>query len=58
MQMRTQLNRLAWVDTAKGFAALLVVLGHNLKGMLEENLIASDAVLWMRTVNWVYSFHM
>ncbi len=54
----TENNRIRWIDTAKGFTAILVVLGHDIKGMLDENLIASSPVPWIRVVDWIYCFHM
>ena len=54
----TENNRIRWIDTAKGFTAILVVLGHDIKGLLEENLIVSCPAPWVRVVDWIYCFHM
>lgn len=50
--------REAWLDSLKGFAALLVVLGHVLSGYLDAGTFpaAYDSFYAVRT--WIYSFHM
>ncbi len=51
-------NRILWIDAVKGFTAVLVVLGHNLMGMLDEGMFVSGTEAWTCLVNWIYSFHM
>jgi fucose 4-O-acetylase-like acetyltransferase len=50
-------RRVTWVDTAKGFGIILVVLGHTLRG-----LVSSDIMSWTPAARfvdtWIYAFHM
>jgi fucose 4-O-acetylase-like acetyltransferase len=49
--------RVDWVDYAKGFGILLVVIGHTLRGLTgASNTIYSRE--WMHVDTWIYSFHM
>ena len=52
-------GREAWLDSLKGFAILLVILGHVLSGYLDAWTFGYDAVYsfyYVRT--WIYYFHM
>jgi fucose 4-O-acetylase-like acetyltransferase len=53
----TQVNRVAWVDFAKGIGIFLVVLGHTIRGIFTYNYAENSGVLqWLDT--WIYAFHM
>lgn len=47
----------SWVDAAKGFGIILVVVGHTVRG-----LVSSDIMTWTPTSRfvdaWIYAFHM
>lgn len=49
--------RVTWVDTAKGYGIILVVLAHAVRG-----LISSDIMTWTSVTRfvdaWIYAFHM
>jgi fucose 4-O-acetylase-like acetyltransferase len=50
-------SRLTWVDTAKGFGIILVVLGHALRGLVSGEIITSTPLV--RFIDdWIYAFHM
>lgn len=50
-------QRIEWVDAAKGFGIVLVVAGHELRGLLTAGIITDDGIA--RLVDrWIYSFHM
>lgn len=51
------MNRLAWVDYAKGIGILLVVYGHVLRGLESSNL-ALSATFYSISDQLVYGFHM
>ena len=54
MQMTAKFERLNWIDSLKGIAILLVVLGHTLDGTPMYS--TTD---WMKQVHgFIYSFHM
>lgn len=50
--------RESWLDSLKGYACLLVILGHVLSGYLDAWTFedAYSSFYWVRT--WIYSFHM
>lgn len=51
------LQRLDWIDVAKGIGILLVVLGHLLRGLVSAGILAPNEAL--RVIDSViYSFHM
>lgn len=50
-------GRLYWLDMAKGYAIILVVIGHTLRGLMEEGILAKDGI-WSWVDNAIYSFHM
>jgi fucose 4-O-acetylase-like acetyltransferase len=53
----TRTFRLSWVDTAKGFAIILVVFGHVLWGLINSKILTWTPIT--RFVEaWIYSFHM
>jgi fucose 4-O-acetylase-like acetyltransferase len=50
-------SHLTWVDTAKGFGIILVVLGHALRGLVSSEILRSTPLV--RFVDdWIYAFHM
>lgn len=51
------LDRLIWVDTAKGIGIVLVVLGHVLVGLNGAGLI-NDKKMYTLAFDIIYSFHM
>src|SRR6478735_9264285 len=56
IQKHTQ-SRESWIDVAKGWGILLVVLGHALRGLQNAQLLPSTG--WSHGLDaWIYSFHM
>ena len=53
-----QKNRIHWLDAWKGFATLLVVLGHIADGYLDAGLFAENTAALQRIYEVIYSFHM
>lgn len=52
-----EIDRVKWVDAAKGLGIILVVLGHVLRGVVASDLIApTPAVQFVDA--WIYAFHM
>ena len=52
-----QQGRVDWVDAAKGFGIILVVVGHATRGLLGARILTETAsVQYVDT--WIYSFHM
>lgn len=49
--------RIEWVDAAKGFGIVLVVLGHELRGLMYAGIV-NDAGTLQLVDRWIYSFHM
>lgn len=49
--------RIEWVDAAKGFGIILVVLSHELRGLMHAEIV-SDAGALRLADRWIYSFHM
>jgi fucose 4-O-acetylase-like acetyltransferase len=49
--------RRAWVDQARGWGILLVVIGHTLRGLTASGLLPSDG-LWAYVDRFIYAFHM
>ncbi len=58
MSDRESKKRLIWVDALKGFTILLVVLGHDLRGLQSEKMIVTGVAFWKAANSWIYSFHM
>lgn len=56
--METEKQRLDWIDSLKGFAIICVVIGHVVKGLIDDHMFI-DCSTWMNnTYNIIYSFHM
>ena len=51
-------SREEWLDGIKGFAILLVILGHVLSGYLDARMFGSAFWSIYRVRTWIYSFHM
>ncbi len=51
-------KRIHWLDAWKGFATLLVVMGHIADGYLDAGLFAENATTLQRIYDIIYSFHM
>jgi fucose 4-O-acetylase-like acetyltransferase len=47
-----------WLDGLKGFAALLVILGHVLSGYLDAGTFPAAYHSFYALRTWIYSFHM
>ncbi len=47
---------LTWVDDAKGFAIILVVLGHVILNLSSSGYLKNDFLIGVK--NWIYEFHM
>jgi len=50
-------RRIAWVDYAKGFGILLVVIGQTLRGLV-SNSILEPTIFEQISDKWIYAFHM
>ncbi|MGL1933085.1 MAG: acyltransferase [Desulfotalea sp.] len=50
-------NRIAWVDTAKGFGIILVVYGHVARGLYSSHILPDSALFQFLDAS-IYSFHM
>lgn len=51
-------KRETWLDGLKGFAIILVVLGHVLSGYLDARTFSEAYVSFYHVRTWIYSFHM
>ena len=51
-------NRERWLDGLKGFAILLVILGHVLSGYLDAGTFPEAYGSFYPVRTWIYSFHM
>lgn len=53
-----KVGREEWLDSLKGFAILLVILGHVVSGYIDGNYFPEMywKFYWLRS--WIYSFHM
>ena len=53
----SRLNRLVWIDYAKGIGIFLVVLGHVIRGLQNSSILVKSG--WSSFLDhWIYSFHM
>lgn len=52
-----QQGRVDWVDAAKGFGIILVVVGHVIRGLSEARILTETAPVRCIDI-WIYSFHM
>ncbi len=52
------MKRIAWIDAAKGFAIILVVLGHAVRGYMNAGTFPEHAALLQGVYDFIYSFHM
>ena len=54
---QTGTARVTWIDTAKGFATFLVIVGHVIPGLVNGGVMPrSSASDFLNT--WIYAFHM
>ena len=56
--MEEKSKRIEWLDSCKGFAIILVVLGHLFRGYREAGLFNEYESLMITVDNLIYSFHM
>ncbi|MBX9757482.1 MAG: acyltransferase [Beijerinckiaceae bacterium] len=50
-------ERVEWVDTCKGIAIFLVVVGHTLGGLINSRLMSQSPAV-SHVIRWIYAFHM
>ena len=51
-------ERIKWIDSLKGFAAILVVIGHVADGYLNSNTLLGHGDILKLVFNGIYSFHL
>lgn len=51
-------QRVTWIDSCKGLAMLLVVLGHVINGYQNTGIFSSYDGVMTPVYRWIYSFHM
>ncbi len=51
-------SRISWIDDAKGFAALLVIIGHIANSHLKANTFPAYQILMEYVHSFIYMFHM
>lgn len=51
-------NRIEWLDCCKGFAIMLVVVGHITTDFRSSNLFLDYSILINKVYSLIYSFHM
>ncbi|MGN1303971.1 MAG: acyltransferase family protein [Oscillospiraceae bacterium] len=51
-------KRVEWIDCCKGFAIVLVVIGHIIDGYTGANFFDEYSDIMIRVFNCIYSFHM
>lgn len=51
-------RRIEWLDSCKGFAIMLVVIGHIVDGYMDAKLFTEYSPLMNAIHNVIYSFHM
>ncbi|MDQ6703326.1 MAG: acyltransferase family protein [Pseudomonadota bacterium] len=52
-----QRTRVAWIDVARGFCIILVVIGHTIDGIRSAGLIPGNGIL-LNVFYYIYTFHM
>src|SRR4051794_36832842 len=50
-------GRVEWIDTAKGIAIILVVVGHDLRGLMAAGILPRAGATEIID-GWIYAFHM
>ncbi len=50
-------KRISWIDAARGFCIILVVIGHAINGIQGAGLTARDGMLY-NIYYFIYTFHM
>jgi fucose 4-O-acetylase-like acetyltransferase len=50
-------RRIVWVDYARGFGIILVVVGHTLRGLAPAHIL-EEGPAYRAADTWIYSFHM
>ena len=56
--MAERSTRQAWLDGLKGFAIILVILGHVLSGYMDADIFPDSYNSFWYLRMWIYSFHM
>mgnify|MGYP004649019485 FL=1 len=51
-------NRIEWIDACKGFAIILVILGHIADGYLGAKTFPANKGVLQAIYNCMYAFHM
>lgn len=58
LQEREKKERILWLDACKGFAILLVVLGHIADSYLRTGLFLEKSIFLQTMYEFIYAFHM
>lgn len=56
--MSNNVKRVEWIDCCKGFAIVLVVIGHIIDGYTGAHLFDDYSDHMLSIYNCIYSFHM
>lgn len=57
LQRQPKKARVEWIDTAKGIAIILVVAGHDLRGLMAAGILPENGITEL-VDGWIYAFHM